>query len=70
MRELSVFVDESGDFGEFESHAPYYIISLVLHDQKIDIHESLSILENEMALLNWLKLQHNSYVKRPRPTAG
>ena len=45
MKELSVFVDESGDFGEFESHAPYYIISLVLHDQKIDIHESLSIQE-------------------------
>ena len=53
MKELSVFVDESGDFGEFESHAPYYIISLVLHDQKIDIHESLSILENEMDHLGY-----------------
>ena len=26
MKELSVFVDEYGDFGEYEKHAPYYII--------------------------------------------
>ena len=31
--ELSVFVDESGDFGEYDHHAPYYIISLVFHNQ-------------------------------------
>lgn len=33
MAELSVFVDESGDFGEVSAHSPYYIVSLVLHDQ-------------------------------------
>ena len=35
MKELSVFVDESGDWGEYDFHAPYYIISLVLHDKKL-----------------------------------
>lgn len=35
--ELSVFVDESGDFGEYDYHAPYYIISLVFHNQSHDI---------------------------------
>ena len=25
-RELSVFIDESGDFGEYDYHSPYYII--------------------------------------------
>ena len=25
MKELSIFVDESGDFGEFDHRAPYYI---------------------------------------------
>ncbi|MBR3105042.1 MAG: DUF3800 domain-containing protein [Lachnospiraceae bacterium] len=53
MKELSVFVDESGDFGEYENHAPYYIISLVLHDQKMDISENLNILEREMAYLGY-----------------
>ncbi len=33
MSELSVFIDESGDFGPYEHHAPYYIITLVFHDQ-------------------------------------
>ena len=33
MRELSVFVDESGDFGEYDYHSPYYIITLVFHNQ-------------------------------------
>ena len=31
MKELSVFVDESGDFGQYEQHSPFYIISLVMH---------------------------------------
>lgn len=28
MRELSVFIDESGDFGSYEPHCPYYIITI------------------------------------------
>ena len=45
MHELSIFVDESGDFGEFKPHSPYYIISMVMHDQAVDIGEDLAILE-------------------------
>lgn len=37
MRELSIFIDESGDFGPTETHSPFYVISLVLHDQSDDI---------------------------------
>ena len=44
MRELSVFVDESGDFGDYEKHAPYYIITMILHDQSVDI--SAEIIES------------------------
>jgi hypothetical protein len=36
-RELSIFIDESGDFGPVEKHSPFYILSLVLHDQSDDI---------------------------------
>ncbi len=50
--ELSIFVDESGDFGEYDYHAPYYIISLVFHNQNNDIQSDLEHFENELAHLN------------------
>lgn len=53
MKELSIFVDESGDFGEYNHRTPYYIISMVMHDQKIDITENLKILENELKNIGW-----------------
>lgn len=34
MKMLSILVDESGDFGAFEPHCPYYLFSLVFHDQE------------------------------------
>ena len=37
VRELSIFIDESGDFGPFEKHSPFYVLSLVFHDQSDDI---------------------------------
>ena len=42
MRELSIFVDESGDWGEYKHHSPYYIITFVFHNQDIDISDDLS----------------------------
>jgi len=41
MKELSIFVDESGSFGAFEKHSPLYIITLVFHDQAVDISPNL-----------------------------
>ena len=49
MRTLSIFVDESGDFGPYEKHSPYYIFSLVMHDQANDIGPSVSSLENKLS---------------------
>lgn len=45
-RTLSIFIDESGDFGAYEEHAPYYIISAVLHNQNINISEEINRLES------------------------
>ena len=42
MNELSIFIDESGDFGEYSYHSPYYIISMVFHEQSIDISKLLA----------------------------
>lgn len=55
MKELSIFVDESGDFGEYDYHAPFYIISMVLHDQSVDIDNELNALENELTNIGWKK---------------
>ncbi len=48
MRELSIFVDESGDFGEYEKHAPYYIITMILHDQSVDISTEIGKLNEAL----------------------
>lgn len=48
MKELSIFVDESGDWGEYAHHSPYYIISFIFHDQSINITDELIRLENDL----------------------
>lgn len=53
MKELSVFVDESGDFGDYDYHSPFYIISLVFHNQSVDIKEDLKRFETEMIYIGW-----------------
>ncbi len=45
MNDLSIFVDESGDFGSYEPHAPFYLFTLVFHDQSNSIEEPISHLE-------------------------
>ncbi len=45
MRELSICVDESGDFGEYDFHSPYYIITMVFHNQDNSIEEPMAVLD-------------------------
>ena len=47
-RELSVFVDESGDLGAFQPHSPFYILSLVFHGQDHDISQSLRKIQDAL----------------------
>lgn len=49
MSVLSIFVDESGDFGRVENNSPYYLVSLVFHDQARDIHQPIATLENVLS---------------------
>ena len=53
MKELSVFIDESGDFGEYNHHAPFYIVTMVFHDQKNNIDIDLKLLETELSYLGF-----------------
>ncbi|MBQ9511878.1 MAG: DUF3800 domain-containing protein, partial [Lachnospiraceae bacterium] len=48
MRELSIFVDESGDFGKYAKHSPYYVLTMVFHDQGVDITSQLRILNDAL----------------------
>lgn len=45
MRELSIFVDESGDAGETST---YYLITMVLHDQSLDIVRTVQPYEADL----------------------
>ena len=38
---LSCFIDEAGDFGEYNHHSPYYLVSVVLHEQSDSIQKHI-----------------------------
>ena len=49
MIELSCFVDESGDFGKYEKHSPYYLLALVFHEQSKSIElKDFKILDKKL----------------------
>ena len=50
---LSVFIDESGDFGPYEVHAPYYLVSMILHNQNTDISENIKVFDTHLANLGY-----------------
>ena len=51
LKELSVFIDESGDFGDYSVHSPYYIIAMVFHNQDVDIQDKINHLDTELSYL-------------------
>lgn len=50
---LSIFIDESGDFGPYDSRTPYYIVSIVLHEQQIPIDSFINTLDEHISLLGY-----------------
>lgn len=51
MKELSIFIDESGDFGEYDYHSPWYIVTMIFHEQETSIQEAVDYLNRELLLL-------------------
>jgi len=51
LKELSIFIDESGDFGRYCHHSPYYIITMVFHDQNKDVRTAIAKLNMELSYL-------------------
>lgn len=48
MKELSVFIDESGDFGQIKERPAYYLVTFVFHNQDDCIEEQVSKLEESI----------------------
>ncbi|WP_143412198.1 DUF3800 domain-containing protein [Arabiibacter massiliensis] len=53
VRELSIFIDESGDFGPYEIHCPYYLLGLVFHDQDKPIGNEIDHLKRRVVELGF-----------------
>lgn len=52
QNKISIFVDESGDFGKYDKKCPYYIISMVFHNQKFNIKEEVKHLDEKLSYIN------------------
>lgn len=53
MHVLSCFIDESGDFGPYEVHNQYYFVSIVFHDQAIDISPNLHAFDRHLSNIGY-----------------
>ncbi len=58
MKKLSIFIDESGDFGEYDVQSPYYIFAMVLHDQSESIDDIVKNLEYKVSSISERSLIH------------
>jgi len=56
LKELSIFVDESGDFGNYCHYCPFYLVTLVIHEQNNDITEQVKNLNRNLENIN-VKIQ-------------
>ena len=50
---LSCFIDESGDFGLYDYRAPYYLVTMVLHDQNKEIQDIIKVMEEHILNYGW-----------------
>ena len=62
IKTLSCFIDETGDFGAFDSHCPFYIVTAVLHDQSTSIEKEINGLEHYLTNLGY---QHHTIHSGP-----
>jgi hypothetical protein len=53
LKDLSIFIDESGDFGNDEQKTSYYLVTMLYHDQSDDIQSDIEKLEEIISLLGY-----------------
>lgn len=52
MKELSILVDESGDFGAYDHHCPIYLFSLVYHEQQDNIIPLINVFKKDLLFID------------------
>ena len=52
---LSIFIDESGDFGKYDKNAPYYLVTMLFHKQQSTIEENISTLDRALMDLGFVQ---------------
>lgn len=57
-KSLSVFIDESGDFGRFDKEAPYYLVTMLFHDQRNSIKAEMERLDNSLLQKGFIHPHH------------
>lgn len=53
QKTLSIFIDESDDFGTYDHHAPFYLITMILHNQNMDISKGIRVWEDHLQNLGY-----------------
>lgn len=48
MSELDVFVDESGDFGGYDSKCPCYLLTFVIHNKEMNFNDQFNTFSNRL----------------------
>ena len=60
--DLSIFVDESGDFDINSKHSPYYIFTLIIHNQKIALSKSEKALFTTKEIKKMIKVMNEKRI--------
>ena len=55
MKYLSIFIDESGDFGKFDKNCPFYLVTMVFHNQSENICSEILKLDNSLVMQGYNK---------------
>ena len=58
MKELNIFIDESGDFGVNDNASDLYVVSIVFHSSLNNIEPFLNALNKRLNKLQFTKMIH------------
>ncbi len=60
LRTLNLYIDESGDFGMGASSSKFYLIALVLHEERFPINKQEKYLNERLEKLGYTGMIHSS----------
>ena len=52
---LSIFIDESGDFGKFDKNCSYYLVTMLYHNQSESIASEIVQLDRRLSMMGYGK---------------